>query len=95
MNNGQAGTSDETWMTKGQLVPAPRAVPAMPDPYGPLAGHLRADEPDEPGLNPGEILRILNKRKWLIRLVHGGKHRRIDLALPHGQATDSAHGERV
>ena len=66
MNNYQ-GPSDNR-ASRGQLVPAAQAVPAVIQPYGPLAGYGAgvAEGPEPFGLNLLEIWRVLNKRKWLI-----------------------------
>ena len=66
--NDQASGPNANPNTGGQLIPAAQTLPAMLDPYGPLAGYggAVANAPELVGLKLFEIWRILNKRKWLI-----------------------------
>jgi capsular exopolysaccharide synthesis family protein len=66
--NDQASWPNGNPKAGGQLVPAAQTLPAMLDPYGPLAGYggAAANAPELLGLKLFEIWRILNKRKWLI-----------------------------
>ena len=66
--NDRANEPNGNRQTAGQLISAAQSVPAMRDPYGPLAGYpgTVADAPEPFGFNLLEYWRILNKRKWLI-----------------------------
>ena len=66
--NDQASGPNANPNTGGQLIPAAQTLPAMLDPYGPLAGYggAVANAQELVGLKLFEIWHILNKRKWLI-----------------------------
>jgi succinoglycan biosynthesis transport protein ExoP len=69
MSNNNDSANDAS--TGNRLVPANQGVPLQRDPYAPIGGYGQSMSDAGPSLVQilHEVLRILNKRKWLIASV--------------------------